>query len=237
MSRMGIRSHIPAGLKPVARSCLRRAFPKLALAALLVAVAGLAQADTGETAANWLRARGLSPELVVLLIAMVPLVELRGAVPVGILVLGMPWWQAVLWSLLGNVAPIILVLLLLEQLVAWLGHISVFRRFFDWLFARARSKSATIQKYEFWGLATFVGIPLPGTGAWTGAVAAEVLGLPYWKSLLSIIVGVLMAAVVVTFLSVLGRQYRWVGIGLVAAIVLGFAYAVAGAFRKPRSPP
>ncbi|MCX6841365.1 MAG: small multi-drug export protein, partial [candidate division WOR-3 bacterium] len=187
---------------------------------------GAARADTGLEAANWLRARGLSPELVVVVIAALPIVELRGAVPVGILVLGMPWWQAVFWAVLGNIAPIILVLLLLERVVAWLSRVALFRRFFEWLFARAQSKSASIQKYEFWGLATFVGIPLPGTGAWTGAVAAEVLGLSYWKSLLSIFFGVLMAAAVVTFLSVLGKQFRWVGIGLIVFITLGFIYAV-----------
>ncbi|MBM3330858.1 small multi-drug export protein [candidate division WOR-3 bacterium] len=203
-------------------------------ALLLLIVVGTAQADTGQEAASWLRARGLSPELVVVLIAALPIVELRGAVPVGILFFCMPWWQAVLWALVGNVAPILLVLLLLEKIVAWLSHISLFRRFFAWLFARARSKSASIEKYEFWGLATFVGIPLPGTGAWTGAVAAEVLGLSYWKSLSAIVVGVLMAATVVTFLSVLGKQYRWVGIGLIVLITLGFIYAVVAAVRKPR---
>jgi len=202
---------------------------------LLAVVAGAARADTGREAADWLRAKGLSPELVVVVIAALPIVELRGAVPVGILVLGMPWWQAVLWSVLGNIAPIIFALLLLDRIVAGLSHVALFRRFFEWLFARARSKSASIQRYEFWGLATFVGIPLPGTGAWTGAVVAEVLGLPYWKSLLSIFIGVLMAATVVTFLSVLGKQYRWVGIGLIVVITLGFIYAVVAALRRPRA--
>jgi len=204
---------------------------------LLLLVVGMARADTGQEAAGWLRARGLSPELVVVLIAALPIVELRGAVPVGILFFCMPWWQAVLWALIGNIAPIVVVLLLLERIVAWFSHVPLFRRFFEWLFARARSKSGSIQKYEFWGLATFVGIPLPGTGAWTGAVAAEVLGLAYWKSLLSIFVGVLMAATVVTFLSVLGKQYRWVGIGLIALITLGFVYAVVAALRKPKARP
>jgi uncharacterized membrane protein len=202
---------------------------------LLLVVIGVAQAGTGQAAADWLRAKGLSPEFVVVLISMLPIVELRGAVPVGILVFNMPWWQAVLWSLLGNIAPILLVLFLLEKIVAWLSHIGLFRRFFEWLFARARSKSASIQRYEFWGLATFVGIPIPGTGAWTGAVAAEVLGLSYWKALSAIIVGVLMAATIVTFLSVLGRQFRWVGFGLIALIVVGFVYTIVGALRRPRT--
>lgn len=202
---------------------------------LLLLVVGTAQAGTGQAAADWLRTKGLSPELVVVLIAALPIVELRGAVPVGILVFNMPWWQAVLWSLLGNIAPILLVLFLLEKVVVWLSHISLFRRFFEWLFARARSKSATIQRYEFWGLALFVGIPIPGTGAWTGSVAAEVLGLSYWKSLSAIIVGVLIAATVMTFLSVLGRQFRWVGIALIVLIAASFIYTVVAAFRKPHA--
>jgi uncharacterized membrane protein len=168
---------------------------------------------------------------------MLPIVELRGAVPVGILFFDMPWWQAVLWSVLGNIVPIILVLLLLEKIVALLGRAPILKRFFDWLYERARSKSASVQKYEFWGLATFVGIPLPGTGAWTGAVVAEVLGMSYWRALAAIFVGVLMAAAVVTFLSVLGRQFRWVGVGLILALVAGFVYAVVSAVRRVRSKP
>jgi len=204
---------------------------------LLLLVVGTARANAGLEAANWLRARGLSPELVVVLIAALPIVELRGALPVGILFFCMPWWQALLWAVLGNIAPILLVLLLLERVVAWLSHVALFRRFFEWIFARARSESASIQQYEFWGLATFVGIPLPGTGAWTGAIAAEVLGLSYWKALSAIVVGVLMAATVVTFLSVLGKQFRWVGIGLIVFIVFGFIYAVVAAVRKPQVKP
>ena len=224
--------------RQIRSACRAGLTARVVVAALLLLLGvGTAHADTGQEAASWLRARGLSPELVVVLIAALPIVELRGAVPVGIFVFKMSWWQAVLWSVLGNIAPIIIVLLLLERIVAWLSHIPLFRRFFEWLFARARSKSASIQKYEFWGLATFVGIPLPGTGAWTGAVAAEVLGLSYWKSLLSIFVGVLMAATVVTFLSVLGKQFRWVGIGLIVLITLGFIYAVVAAVRKPRTKP
>jgi uncharacterized membrane protein len=225
------------GQKSEVRTGNRRRFTSRAVVTvlLLFLVVGTAQAGTGQAAADWLRARGLSPELVVVIIAALPIVELRGAVPVGILVFNMPWWQTVLWSLLGNIAPILLLLLLLEKAVAWLSHVSLFRRFFEWLFARARSKSASIQRYEFWGLASFVGIPIPGTGAWTGAVAAEVLGLSYWRSLAAIIVGVLMAAAVVTFLSVLGRQFRWVGIGLIVLIAVGFVYTVVAALRRPRT--
>jgi len=139
---------------------------------LLVAVLGTAQAGTGERIAEKLRAKGLSPEMVVVAVSMLPVVELRGALPIGNNLFHLPLWKTLLLSVVGNMIPIFLVVLLLERVVALLGRIRFFKRFFDWLFKRTRSKSGAIAKYEFWGLAIFVGIPLPGTGAWTGAVAA-----------------------------------------------------------------
>jgi len=173
--------------------------------------------STGEKLALRLRERGLSSEAVVFVIAMLPIVELRGAVPVGINVLGMAWYRAVLWSVVGNMVPIFLILLLLNRAVGWLSHIRFFRRFFDWLFARTRRKSGLIERYEFWGLMLFVSIPLPVTGAWTGSVAAVIMGVPYWRAMLAIFCGVLIAGGVVTVLSLLGI---W------GAVIAGVALAV-----------
>jgi uncharacterized membrane protein len=200
----------------------------------LVVLVAVAPGSTGERVADVLRERGVNPELIVGLIAMLPIVELRGAVPVGILVLGLPWWKVVIWSLAGNLLPVVFLLFILKRLVRWLNRISVFRRFFDWLYARASNEGARIQRYEFWGLVAFVGIPLPGTGAWTGAVVAEVLRLPYWKSLLAIVGGVIAAATVVTLVSILGDRYRWFGYLLVAAMAAGLASAVFGLVRSRR---
>ncbi len=160
--------------------------------------------NTGERLGQSLERYGLSPELVVVIIAMLPIVELRGAVPVGINLFGMAWWKAVPLSVAGNMIPIFLILLLLNRLVVWLRHIPFFRRFFEWLFRRTRKKSGLIEKYEFWGLVLFVSIPLPVTGAWTGSVAAVIMGIPYWRSMLAIFIGVLIAGGVVTALSFLG---------------------------------
>ena len=175
--------------------------------------------STGEKLALKLRERGLAPELVVAFIAMLPIVELRGAVPVGIKLLGMPWYLAVLFSVVGNMVPIFLILLLLEKAVGWLSHIRFFRRFFDWLFARTRRKSGLIQRYEFWGLMLFVAIPLPVTGAWTGSVAAVIMGVPYWRAMLAIFCGVLIAGAVVTALSLLGYWGLLIA-GVALAVVL-----------------
>lgn len=192
----------------------------LALILLLTLVPVLVHAGTGEEIATWLQERGLSPQLVVFLISMIPIVELRGAVPVGNNLFGLPLWQTVLLSITGNIVPILVVLLLLERAVEWLGHVPVFRRFFDWLFRRTRSRSGVIERFEFWGLVIFVGIPLPMTGAWTGSVAAVLLGMPYFRALLGIFLGVVMAAVIVTTLSLLRWWGALIAAGVIAAIVL-----------------
>jgi uncharacterized membrane protein len=172
----------------------------LALALLATA----AQAGAGDRIANGLRERGLSPQAVVFVVAMLPIVELRGAVPIGNNLFRLPLWQTLTLSIAGNMLPILLVILLIERVVELLSRVRLFKRFFDWLYARTRRRSGVIQRYEFWGLVVFVGIPLPMTGAWTGALAAVLLGMSYWRSLLACLLGVLMAAVVVTGLSVMG---------------------------------
>ncbi len=171
------------------------------------------QITAGERIAEGLRQKGLSPEIVVLLVAMLPIVELRGAVPIGNNLFTLPLYKTLLLSIIGNILPIILILLLLEKMVIWLSPIPFFRRFFDWLFTRTRKKSGIIARLEFWGVVIFVGIPLPMTGAWTGSIAAVLLGMPYGRALLAILLGVLIAGGIVTSLSLLRF---W---GLVIAVI------------------
>ncbi|UCG44445.1 MAG: small multi-drug export protein [candidate division WOR-3 bacterium] len=143
----------------------------------------------------------------------------------------MRWWKAVLLSVVGNMLPIFLVLLLLDRAVRWLGHIRLFRRFFDWLFARTRRKSGLIERYEFLGLVLFVAIPLPVTGAWTGSVAAVIMGVPYWRAMLAILLGVCIAGAVVTILSLLGV---WGAVIAGTALAAVLANAVISGIRKRR---
>jgi uncharacterized membrane protein len=186
---------------------------------------------TGERLARRLNERGVPTEAVVVIISTLPIVELRGAVPVGINLFGMPWWRAVLLSVIGNMLPIFLILLLLDSAVRWLGHIRAFRRFFDWLFARTRRKSGLIERYEFLGLMLFVAIPLPVTGAWTGSVAAVIMGVPYWRAMLAIFLGVCVAGAVVTMLSLLGI---WGAVIAGTALAAVLANAVVSGIRKRR---
>lgn len=191
--------------------------------AILITGVTPASANTGERIAENLQAKGLSPELVVFLVAMLPIVELRGAVPIGNNLFHLPLWKTLILSVGGNILPIILLLLLLERVVLLLNRFALFQRFFKWLFTRTRKKSGVIERFEFWGLAIFVGIPLPVTGAWTGAVAAMLLGMSYPRALLGIFLGVLIAAGIVTALSLLG----WVGaviavVGLIIILLFQF---------------
>jgi uncharacterized membrane protein len=203
---------------------------------LSVVLSASAHAGTGEQLARSLQTRGLSPEAVVLLVSMLPIVELRGALPIGHNLFGLPLWKTLVLSVVGNMVPIFVLVLFLERLTVWLSRVALFRRFFDWLFRRTRARSGTIAKYEFWGLAIFVGIPLPGTGAWTGAVAAVAMGLPYWRSLLSIFIGVLMAAVLVTGWSLLYAYNRVWALLIVAAVVLYVSFeATRAALRRRRA--
>lgn len=131
-------------------------------------------------------------------LAMLPILELRGAIPWAILACGMPWQEAFFWSILGNLVPIIPILLLMEPVANFLRRWQILDRFLEWLFARTRRKGKLIEKYEALGLMLFVAIPLPGTGAWTGALAAFVFGVRFRLALAAIALGVVIAGILVT---------------------------------------
>lgn len=172
---------------------------------MLIVLQFLAASNFGKDTAEWLSGYGLKPWMIVIVISMLPIIELRGAIPVAILLLKLPVWEAVTLSVIGNMLPIPLILLFMDQFFAQVAKVKIGKRFTEWLFARTRRKGKSIERYEAIGLATFVGIPLPGTGGWTGAFAANIFGIPFWRSLLFIFIGVLIAAAIVTPLTLLGK--------------------------------
>jgi len=141
---------------------------------------------------------GLPPETVTALLAMLPVTELRGSIPWATFVLELNWQGALGWSILGNLLIVPFILLLLDPARRLLGRFPLFGRFFDWLLARTRRRGKVVERYRAIGLAMFVSIPLPVTGAWTGAVAAYVFGIRFWPALLAIAVGVCIAGTIVT---------------------------------------
>jgi uncharacterized membrane protein len=158
---------------------------------------------------------GFSKELVVLIIAALPIVELRGALPVVINLFHFSWYYAFLLAIIGNLLPVPFILLFLDAASRRLSKVAFLERILKWLFEHIRRRGKIIEKYERIGLMLFVAVPLPVTGAWTGSVAAVLFGLKFKHALLSIFVGILIAGIIVTCLSLLG----WVG-AIIAGIGL-----------------
>ncbi len=167
----------------------------------------------------------ISKELIVIIVAILPIAELRGALPLAINLFHMPWYWALILAVIGNMLPVPFLLLFLESLAKWVNRIESGRKLVDWVFQRTRRRSGLIEKYEKIGLALFVAIPLPLTGAWTGAIAAFLLGLKFSHAFLSIFAGVVIAGAIVTGLCLLG----WIG-AIIAGVGLA-VLAVAGLWR------
>ncbi|MCI8731214.1 MAG: small multi-drug export protein [Lachnospiraceae bacterium] len=144
----------------------------------------------------------ISEQAVVFLISMLPILELRGGLLAASL-LKIPPVQAIPVCIIGNIIPIPFILLFIKQIFKWMKEIKVFRPFIVKLEERAMGRSDQIRKYEFWGLVAFVGIPLPGTGAWTGALIASLLGVDIKKSSAAILVGIALATIIMYVFSYL----------------------------------
>lgn len=147
---------------------------------------------------DWLL--GAGRELAVVLISMVPLVELRGAVPLGAAA-GMEWHTLLPLAYLGNLIPIPFVLFFGEKVLDWVGTLRPFTGFVTRYKAKLESKKGQVTKYARIGLFLFVAVPLPGTGAWSGALIATLLEMPKGKALLSITGGVLAAGIIMLIAS------------------------------------
>lgn len=143
------------------------------------------------------------PELATIIISMLPISELRGAIPVAIGVYHLDPIKSYLLAVVGNIIPVIFILKYINPFSEYLTSKSkIFSGFFSWLFARTRKNFN--HGFEKWGalaLIIFVAIPLPMTGGYSGAIAAFIFGIPFWKALLLISLGVMIAGVIVMGLS------------------------------------
>lgn len=138
-----------------------------------------------------------------LIIAMVPIGELRAAIPLGLTHFNLGVVQTFFIAFIGNMLPVIVIAYLLEPVSRWLSkHSKYFRQFFNWLFEHTRKKhSKKFEVFEEVALVTFVAIPLPMTGGWSGALAAFVFGIPPKKSIPLVALGVAIAGVIVTIIT------------------------------------
>ena len=166
---------------------------------------------------------GIAEELIVVIISALPVLELRGALPIAINLFHMPWYRAYFLAVVGNLLPVPILLLFFDSLAKIISKVAIGKRLVDWVLQRTRQRGRLIDKYERIGLVLFVAIPLPITGAWTGSIAAFLMGIKFTHAFLSILCGVLIAGVIVTCLCLLG----WIGaaiagIGLSALAILGW---------------
>ena len=133
-----------------------------------------------------------------LLWSMVPVVELRGAIPIGV-GLDLPLWVAILVSVVGNMIPVPFIILFIRHIFKWMRKVSkTFARIVDKMEEKAEKHKDKVTKYGFWGLFILVAIPLPGTGAWTGALVAAMMDLRLKTALPAIFLGVIGAAIIVS---------------------------------------
>lgn len=143
---------------------------------------------------------GLGKEIVVFIVSLFPVLELRGGL-IAASILDLDFLPAYIISILGNVLPIPLVLLFLEKIFNWLKKFNWSKKIIVKLENKILSKKSQIEKYGYLGLLLFVGIPLPGTGAWTGSGLAVLLHLNKKKSFIYIMLGVIMASIIMSLIS------------------------------------
>ncbi len=139
--------------------------------------------------------------ILTLLWAMVPVVELRGAIPIGVGV-GLPLWISIVASIIGNMLPVPFIILFIRQIFKWMRKVNrTFARIVDKMEEKANKHRDKVTRYGFWGLFILVAIPLPGTGAWTGALVAAMMDLRLKTALPAIFLGVIGAAVIVSVIT------------------------------------
>ena len=144
---------------------------------------------------------------------MIPWWEGRYAIVMAMIHFGWEWWQAFPLVIIGNILPVPFILLFFPHVEKWLRNFKSWSRLMDWLFAKTRKRAdVKIKRYEYLGLLLFVAIPLPFTGAWTGALIAYLFNLNFSKSLLTIFIGVIIAAFIMT------------GLTLVFGNIFGFTF-------------
>lgn len=142
----------------------------------------------------------LNVELTVLFTSALPLIELRGAIPVGI-ALGMSPLHATLLSLVGSMIPVPFILFTIRPIFNYLKETKTFNKLVHKLTHKSMSKSGRIQKYGVLGLILFVGVPLPGTGVWSGSLAASLLDMRFKYAFPAILIGNIIAAILIMTLS------------------------------------
>ena len=142
----------------------------------------------------------ISAEAVTFIVSLLPILECRGGLLLAS-ILKVNLLKAIPLVIIGNILPIPFVLLFMRRILNFMRRFSFSRPLVEWLEKRAQNKSASLKRGEFWGLLLFVGIPLPGTGGWTGALVASLMEMDFKKAMLAISLGVLLATFIMAIVS------------------------------------
>ena len=134
-----------------------------------------------------------------LVTAMLPILEIRGAIPVGVAA-GMDPWTAFAIGFVGNMLPVPFLILLARKVIEWMKKHHILDKLTTFVERKGKEKAKTVQAYSFWGLFILVAIPLPGTGAWTGALVASLLDMKRSRAMLSITAGVVAAGLIMSLI-------------------------------------
>ena len=144
----------------------------------------------------------VSGEVIIFIISMIPILELRGGLlAASPALLNVPILRAIPICVIGNLLPIPFILLLIEKILNVMERSPGLGKFAVWIRQKADKNKGQIEKFGFWGLVLFVGIPLPGTGAWTGSLVAALLHMKFGKAIGAILIGIIMATVIMSLLS------------------------------------
>jgi uncharacterized membrane protein len=146
---------------------------------------------------------GLPPLLKVAIVSALPIFEVRGGIPVG-MAQGLPLAEILPIAIIANVLIVIPILLWFNRIADWLIARGIFTGIVRRLIARARAKKPMVDKYGVYALTLFVAVPLPVTGAYTGALVAAVFEMSFWRAVICLTIGVVIASIIVTALSVAG---------------------------------
>lgn len=195
------------------------------------AVDSIKASGFGLKIANSLRNLGLPDWVVVFTLATLPILELRGAIPVGYWLQLDPASLTVL-SILGNMVPVPFIILYLKRFASFLASKSPSAsRFLDILFKNAKAKAGPVEEFQWLGLMLFVAVPFPGTGAWSGAIIASILDMPFWPAVSANFFGVVFAGMLVNLLVNLGLKYAIIT-GIILFFVSTFMWTILRNLKK-----
>ena len=162
--------------------------------------------------------------LIVFLVSMLPIIELRGAIPIAEgMGLNIFWYYII--AIIGNILPVPIIYLFARKVLEWGKDKKIIGKFFTWCLEKGEKGGEKLRKTAgntgiFWALLIFVGIPLPGTGAWTGTLAASFLKLDFKTSICAVTLGVILAGIIMSLGSKIVSIFGWVGLLILLAIIL-----------------